>query len=268
MKKKFLLFSFIFFILSGFLFAQEFQIADKISEIKSSEVDKIENSDFTNSDSSSSADSIRKSNDDYGENQNLNFSSKNIPPKMDLDFRFYLPSLLGFTCGDNAFMKFRENYEQVSKSSSFMAEVRGDIFSIGSFSFVWGAGINGYLEKQTSDNNEYSFMASSLGAGVYFHPLGQKSLSLTGLYFFIYPIYSVPFYVYDNKNHTLAYDKNEFYWRAALDFGYNIAVLQTITVSAYMRQEFAWTSSDVKMCLDFGITLGLYLHDPKYYFYE
>lgn len=246
MKKKFFLFSFVFFILGGFLFSQE------------SKVDEFVNPDLVNS----------KFSADSSENFVSTSSDLKSSVKMDLDFRFYLPSFLGFTCGENSFMRFRKDYEQVLKSSSFMAEIRGDIISLGSFSFVWGAGLNGYLEKQSADNNEYSFMASSVGAGVYFHPLGPKSLSLTGLYFFIYPIYSVPFYVYDNSNHTLAYDKNEFYWRAALDLGYNIAVLQTITVSTYMRQEFAWTSSDVEMCLDFGITLGLYLHNPKSHFYD
>lgn len=254
MKKKFFLFSFVFFILGGFLVAQE---------VQESKVAEVVNSDLENS--KSSASSIENFD---SENFASTSSDLKSSAKMDLDFRFYLPSFLGFTCGENSFMRFRQDYEQVLKCSSFMAEVRGDIFSIGSFSFVWGAGINGYLEKQSADNNEYSFLASSVGAGVYFHPLGPKSLSLTGLYFFIYPIYSVPFYVYDNSNHTLAYDKNEFYWRAALDLGYNIAVLQTITISAYMRQEFAWTSSNVEMCLDFGITLGLYLHDPKSYVYD
>lgn len=267
MKKKFFLFSFVFFILSGILFAQELQLADKIEGTDFTSSESLDSS-SKNSESASSENENSKSSENSIENQNLNFSSTKSSAKMDLDFRFYLPSFLGFTCGENSFMRFRKDYEQVLKSSSFMAEIRGDIISLGSFSFVWGAGINGYLEKQSADNNEYSFLASSVGAGVYFHPLGPKSLSLTGLYFFVYPIYSVPFYVYDNSNHTLAYDKNEFYWRAALDLGYNIAVLQTITVSAYMRQEFAWTSSDVEMCLDFGITLGLYLHDPKFYSYE
>lgn len=201
-------------------------------------------------------------------NESIDFSKTEVkvPPKQDWDLRFYLPSLFGTITGKNSYMQFREDYTKVNKNICFEGESRGDIATVGNFSFSWSAGFNAYIEQQTQDINNYTFIGLSTGAGVYYH-LRAEAFSLTGLYVFVYPVYNIPLYVINDATGKASYKDNGYYWKIAWDLGYTLALLDSITVSPYIRNSYGWTSSGCDFGLDFGIAVGLYFHDPNYYSY-
>lgn len=193
-------------------------------------------------------------------------SSEKIMPKMDIELRFYLPSLVDNTTGTNPYMKLR-NYEEslkVNKSVSFMMEGRGEITTINKFSFVYGFGCSSYVETETSDNHKYTSLDVSLGVGIYCRPFFE-TYSLTGTYLFFYPIFNLPVYVLDDITNTTAYGANDYYWKIAADLGYTFSVFDYFTCSPYMRSIIGWLDEDLDVALDFGFTIGYYFHDKHYF---
>lgn len=186
-------------------------------------------------------------------------------PKMDIDFRFYLPSLAGITTGNNPYMKLRnnENSLNVTNSISFMLEGRGEIATINKVSFAFGFGCEGYVEIQTNDEHRYSAFEISLGAGVYYRPFFEK-YSLSGSYLFVYPVFNLPVYVLDDSTNSVAYGANDYYWKIATDLGYSLSIFDIVTFSPYMRTIIGWLDGDVDVGLDFGFTVGFYFHDRNY----
>lgn len=200
------------------------------------------------------------------QDENQNERKQKKYPKMDANFQFYLPSLFGTVTGNNAFMKLRKDLENVNKSFSFMVEVRGDIAQAGPFSFSWAFAGNSYIEQGTADRNHASLGFSS-GAGLYFHIFPFEKFSLAGLYLFAYPFYNIPVFITNYETNKASYQSNDYHWKVAWDLGYTLVLLDSITVSTYMRNSYGWTSSGCDFGLDFGIAIGLYFHDPNYYSY-
>ena len=186
-------------------------------------------------------------------------------PKMDIDFRFYLPSLVGNTTGSNSYLKLRnyENYKNVNKSISFMVEGKGEIATINKFSFAFAFGGFSYVETLTNDEHMYGSIGLTLGSGVYYRTFFEKN-ALSGLYLFLYPIFNLPVYVFDYSTNSFAYEANDYYWKIATDLGYSLAILDILTISPYMRSIIGLTDGDINVALDFGFTVGIYFHDRNY----
>ncbi len=179
-------------------------------------------------------------------------------PKMDLDMKIYLPSLLGSVTGENPYLHLREDWASVSKCTNFFIETRGDILPVGDFSFSWSFGFNAYIESRAMPpDRDYTYMGVSLGAGVYYDPwFSQYPTSMHGLCLYLYPMYELPFYWNS--------DEKFVNWKCAADIGVNIIAMDIITIYPYMRDIIAWTKDGVKVGMDFGIAIGVYLPDFKY----
>ena len=190
-----------------------------------------------------------------------------VPIQMDFELRTYLiPSSMGYVAGSGAYMKLREDYSLVSDSYSFVVEDRVSFADINNFSFATAFSLNGYMEYDTTDENKYYCFSASLGGGVYYHFFKEYDLSLTGMYVYLYPIYSLPFCILNNKDagRVLDYSANDFAWKVAAEIGLTANIF-TISLSPYMRTALAWTKSGkVKAAVDFGISIGLYIPDRYY----
>ncbi len=181
-------------------------------------------------------------------------------PKMEGDLKYYLPSVLGMVSGNNPFIQLRENYEAVEDCTNIFVESRGDILSVGKdLSFAWSLGFGSYFDSKTTDGNKYTTINLSAGAGMYYHPFNTAKdtfVSMRGLCVFLYPIYQIP--VYNTCPDSFVK------WKSAFDIGYNLVLIDAITVYPYMRTIGAWTKTGFQPYLDFGIAIGVYFPDYKY----
>ena len=176
----------------------------------------------------------------------------NAKNKMDLDFRFYLPSIFGNVTGSNSFLGLRENYKDVESCINLMIESRGTIVSSKKLSFSWAFGMGSYIENNKTGENLFS-INMSLGAGLYYRPFKTPDYPLNGFCFYLYPAYQIPVYK-ENSSSYLA-------WKTAFDLGYNMTLLNCITIYPYIRNIFGWNSGDFRYGFDCGISIGLYIHD-------
>jgi len=181
-------------------------------------------------------------------------------PKMDGGLKFYLPSWLGMVSGNNPFIQVREDYQAVEDCSNIFVESRGDILSIGNdFSFAWSIGFGSYFDSKTTDGNKYTTFNISTGVGMYYHPYSitkDPLVSMRGLCAFLYPLYQIP--VYNTCPDSFVK------WKSAFDIGYNLVLIDAITVYPYMRTIGAWTKTGFQPYIDFGIAIGIYFPDFKY----
>lgn len=175
------------------------------------------------------------------------------PLTVDLDFKIYLPTLFGLVTGDNTFLGLREDYKAADKCSNFMDDVRGTIASVDKFTFSWSFGMGCYVENN-KDAVNYSSLNLSLGAGLYYHLQEENALPLSGLCLYLYPMYQIPIF----KKNT---DTSYLSWKSAVDVGYNLVVLDALTIYPFIRNIFGWNSHDFRYGLDCGIAVGFYFKD-------
>ncbi len=176
-------------------------------------------------------------------------------PKMDLDFKIYLPTALGFVTGNNAYLSLRENYTDVDKCINFLFETRGTIISIKKFTFSWSFGSGAYIERNKNTSEDLMSMNLTLGSGIYYHPFSQPTFDLNGLCCYVYPVYSLPVY---SKGY-----KSFYKWKSAIDIGYNLTIFEVITIYPFIRNIFAWSKKGINYGFDCGLAIGFYFHDPK-----
>lgn len=95
----------------------------------------------------------------------------------------------------------------------------------------------------------------SLGFEFYFHQNASAQLPLSGFCFTVYPLYEIP---------LIKRGENFVQWKSAFDIGYAMNFLDAISIYSYSRLICAW-QENIKIGLDVGIALGLYLPDFNYY---
>lgn len=177
-------------------------------------------------------------------------------PQIDSDMKFYLPSIFGLTCGNNAKFGLRENYENVETCVNIMGEVRFSLITKNRFSFSTCIGFGSYFENSKNKENDLTSLNLSLGAGFYIHALKITDLYLSGICIYLYPAYQIPIYTWNYEPYLK--------WKMAFDLGYNLTLLETVTIYPYMRNIIGWNSKDFRYGLDFGIAVGIYFHDRNY----
>ncbi len=189
------------------------------------------------------------------------------PFQTDFEFRFYsIPSAMGFTAGSGSYMKLREDYTVVTKAFNLFMDNRVSFANVNNFSFATGFALDLYTESTTSDGSRYLSFSLSLGAGAYYHFYKGTKFALTGMYVYLYPLYSLPLCLVANKGdgNTVDYSANDFAWKVAAEMGLT-GKLSSFTLSPYMRTAIAWTKSGtVKGAIDFGLSIGLYIPDKNY----
>lgn len=174
-------------------------------------------------------------------------------PQMDGDLKFYLSSLLGNVTGNNAVFA-QEDYESIDSCFNFMSETRFSVVSFWKTTISVSFGFNAYSE---SAKDASTFIGMSFGAGAFFHLFDFPTFPLNGLCVYLYPVYQIPIY-------NITYEPY-LKWKMAFDLGYNLTVLETVTIYPYMRNIIGWNSNDFRYGLDFGIAVGIYFHDRNYY---
>lgn len=176
---------------------------------------------------------------------------KKQSPKLDMDFKVYLPSTFGIVSGNNPLLGSREESSDIS-CINLLIESRFSIATVKKVTFAWSFASGGYVEtKQNSSDNAMSFNIS-LGGGIYLHPFNLPTYQLNGACVFLYPLYQIPIFF----QHCEPYIK----WKSAIDFGYNLTLASVISVYPYVRSIFYWTEKDTRFALDFGFSIGIYLH--------
>ncbi len=183
-------------------------------------------------------------------------SGSGIEQVFDIDFKFYIPSWMGIVTGDNPYFGLRENVDEVDKCTNFMIESRSSVFMTDRLTFSWSFASGGYIENNSDKSTNLTSFELSLGLGVYLHLFDGPTFALNGLCLYFYPAYQIPVYT---GGYT-PYLK----WKAAFDLGYNITVLNCITVYPYMRTVVGWSSpGDPHYGIDFGLAVGLYMPDNR-----
>lgn len=83
----------------------------------------------------------------------------------------------------------------------------------------------------------------TLGSGVYYRPFFDKN-ALSGLYLFLYPIFNLPVYVFDDSTNSFAYEANDYYWKIATDLGYSLCYIDLTKklVGGILKERSARTS--------------------------
>lgn len=176
--------------------------------------------------------------------------------KLDVDFRFYLPSLFRLVTGDNPLFGLRENSNEVNSCFQFMIESRFSIASINILTLSWSFGAGAYIENNNNPDTNLQSLNLSLGFGGYFHIKDIPTYPLSGLTVYLYPVYQVPVYSFGSKPY--------FSWKCAVDCGFNFAFLEVISIYPYFRQIMAFNSETFGYGFDFGVAVGFYFHDfPK-----
>lgn len=176
-------------------------------------------------------------------------------PQIDGDLKFYLPSLLGTVTGNNAVFA-QEDYESVDSCLNFICESRVSFLSIGKTTFSASFGMGFYTENDKTITKDVTSMQLTFGLGSYFHIFESPTFPLNGLCLYLYPVYQIPVY----KRNYEPYLK----WKMAFDLGYNLTLLETVTIYPYMRNIIGWNSNDFRYGLDFGIAVGIYFQDRNY----
>lgn len=185
--------------------------------------------------------------------------SKKKDPKLDIDFRYYaIPTINGVVAGYNTDFSFMDCDTERLANVIFSCEGRGDIVTVNDFSFAFAMGGGTYGDFCVDREDNHSFMAFSLGAGVYYNK--WNDYSLTGPCFFLYPMYQ--FIVnYDSCRKDC---KPLWKWSAAWDLGYTFTVFDSLTVYPFFRNILSFNKKQIQYNYDLGIALGFYFHDRNY----
>jgi hypothetical protein len=165
---------------------------------------------------------------------------------LDMSFDFYLPSLSGITSGDvETFSSFENN----ASDSRYLMPIENKI-CIFNYNDEYSISVNSILSLYIEDK---SFNSINGSAGISFFSNQFQSLSMTGVFFSLYPVYEIPI-IYDYRN------KRSFDWKMAFDFGYSIALFKLLQINIYTRFQFVWLDSDYESMLDLGISLGFRIY--------
>lgn len=176
---------------------------------------------------------------------------KKQSPKLDMDFKVYLPSTFGIVSGNNPLLGSREESSDIS-CINLLIESRFSIATVKKVTFAWSFASGGYVEtKQNSSDNAMSFNIS-LGGGIYLHPFNLPTYQLNGACVFLYPAYQIPVYFHTYEPYIK--------WKSAIDFGYNLTLASVITVYPYVKGILYWTEKDTRVAFDFGFSIGAYIH--------
>jgi hypothetical protein len=175
------------------------------------------------------------------------------PKKMDIDFKYYLPSVLGHVTGNNSFFGLREDWESVDDCTNFLVEGRGTILTFEKITYSWSFGMGGYIENNKNHDEDLLSLNMSLGAGIFLHIFDIPTFSLNGLCFYLYPMYQVPIYTQKAKSYLK--------WKSAIDVGYNITLLNCISVYPYFRNIIGWNSKETRYNFDCGVAIGFLIVD-------
>lgn len=176
---------------------------------------------------------------------------KKQSPKLDMDFKVYLPSTFGIVSGNNPLLGSREESSDIS-CINLLIESRFSIATVKKVTFAWSFASGGYVEtKQNSSDNAMSFNIS-LGGGIYLHPFNLPTYQLNGACVFLYPAYQIPVYFHTYEPYIK--------WKTAIDFGYNLTLASVITVYPYVKGILYWTEKDTRFAFDFGFSIGAYIH--------
>lgn len=176
---------------------------------------------------------------------------KKQSPKLDMDFKVYLPSTLGIVSGNNPLLGLREESSDIS-CINLLIESRFSIATVKKVTFAWSFASGGYVEtKQNSSDNAMSFNIS-LGGGIYLHPFNLPTYQLNGACVFLYPAYQIPVFFHTYEPYIK--------WKSAIDFGYNLTLASVITVYPYVKGILYWTEKDTRFAFDFGFSIGAYIH--------
>ncbi|NLL29129.1 MAG: hypothetical protein GX259_10060 [Bacteroidales bacterium] len=181
------------------------------------------------------------------------FAQESVSKKFDFDYKIYTSSLFGLVTGDNPYLGLRENPDEVDSCFNFMVETRASIISIKNMTFSWSFGMGSYVENNKNHDNNLLALELSLGTGIYFHLFNGPTFPLNGLSVYLYPLYQIPIYTENYKPYLN--------WKSAIDVGYNLTVLNCITVYPFVRNIIGWNSKDIRYGLDCGLAIGLYFHD-------
>lgn len=184
------------------------------------------------------------------EKENVKQSSQ-----MDFDFKIYLPSLLGHVTGNNSFLGLRENTDSVDDCTNFMVETRFSIFSLKNITFSGSFGVGAYIENNKIHDNDLLSIDLSLGTGIYLHLFDSPTFPLNGLCVYLYPLYQIPVYTQGYESYLK--------WKSSFDIGYNLTLLNCITVYPYIRNIIGWNSNDIRYGFDCGFAIGIYFKDIK-----
>lgn len=176
---------------------------------------------------------------------------KKQSPKLDMDFKVYLPSTFGIVSGNNPLLGSREESSDIS-CINLLIESRFSIATVKKVTFAWSFASGGYVEtKQNSSDNAMSFNIS-LGGGIYLHPFNLPTYQLNGACVFLYPAYQIPVYFHTYEPYIK--------WKTAIDLGYNLTLASVITVYPYVKGILYWTEKDTRFAFDFGFSIGAYIH--------
>lgn len=182
-------------------------------------------------------------------------------PRVDFVLLGYLPSFYGNVTGENFYFSLNENSSNLSDVFNFYAEERMQIFSFNEYvTFGMALGFGAFWDYAEAKVNglkvENHFSANiSLGFEFYFHQNASAQLPLSGFCFTVYPLYEIP---------CIKRGDNFVQWKSAFDFGYAMNFMDAISIYSYSRLICAW-QENIKIGLDVGIALGLYLPDFNYY---
>ena len=176
---------------------------------------------------------------------------KKQSPKLDMDFKVYLPSTFGIVSGNNPLLGSREESSDIS-CINLLIESRFSIATVKKVTFAWSFASGGYVEtKQNSSDNAMSFNIS-LGGGIYLHPFNLPTYQLNGACVFLYPAYQIPVFFHTYEPYIK--------WKSAIDFGYNLTLASVITIYPYVKGILYWTEKDTRFAFDFGFSIGAYMH--------
>lgn len=226
-----------------FLFLVAFSLSETFAEIFAEENKSEQNLIFTQTESKS----LTQNNKKY--------------PRVDFVLLEYLPSFYGNVTGENAYFLLNENSSNLGEFFNFYAEERMQIFSFNEYvTFGMALGFGAFWDyDEVKVNNlkvQNHFAANlSLGFEFYFHQNASAQLPLSGFCFTVYPLYEIP---------LIKRGENFVQWKSAFDIGYAMNFLDAISIYSYSRLICAW-QENIKIGLDVGIALGLYLPDFNYY---
>lgn len=227
-----------FLILGTFCFAE-----DEISQ------DETFKSEITQAETSQ-----QKISEEIPQEENNPSEKNKWQPKIDVDFKIYTPTLLGFVAGNNAFFGLRENSSEVDSCTNFMFEGRAGFIPFSKVSYSFSFGTSGYIENNKNPDDNLMSMNLSLGGGLYFHLFDDMpTFSLNGLCLYLYPVYQIPVY-------TKGYEPY-LKWKMAVDLGYNFTLLDGISVYPFYRNIIGWNADDFRWGFDLGIAVGFYFRD-------
>jgi len=162
---------------------------------------------------------------------------------LDMSFQFYLPSNFGIASGETATFS---SFEKHDTDSRCLIPIENKI-CIFNYNDGYSISVNSILSLYLEDK---SFNSINYSAGISLFGNQFQSLSMTGVFFSLYPIYELPI-IYDIGN------KRFYDWKMAADIGYSIALFKLLQINVYTRLFFVWLDSNCEYMLDAGISLGI-----------